>query len=83
MKKSEKSFVFILSAFFCYLFAVPEEVALQNGLNEYNGCIDSYSSNQDKATNFGNAKTLEVRCDGCGGDLPVAWTAIKFEMPSL
>lgn len=45
-------------------FCEPEEVTLQRGLNQYIGCMDSYLSCNNPTTNYGNSKTLKIRCDG-------------------
>lgn len=55
----------ILSSFFFLASAEPEDIVLQNGFNQYNGCFDSYTYNDNDSANYGDLKTLEIRFDGC------------------
>ena len=57
--------ILILSSLFLFASAEPEEIVLQNGLNQYNGCIDSYTFNDNDSANYADSKTLEIRFDGC------------------
>lgn len=42
-----------------------ETITIQNGVNGYKGCEDSYTFNNEPSTNFGNADSLFVRYGGC------------------
>ncbi len=65
MKVIKLSIISILSVYLIALFAETDSVVLQNGLNEYNGCIDAwlhdgyYSSSNDNM-NHGDDDELIV-----------------------
>lgn len=65
MKLIKHFFIILLSSLLFNALAVPEEIVLQNGLNQYNGCIDSYNYNENDSANYADSKTLEIRFDGC------------------
>ena len=62
MKGSKLLLVCCIAAFVAFAFAAEETVILQNGLNGYAGCTDSYGEmskgNNESSTNYGNAADL-------------------------
>ena len=54
-------FLFPIAVLIFSAFLFSEEIILQNGLNGYSGCEDSYITEDSKDSNFGdeNALTLE------------------------
>ena len=65
MKLLKQLFILLILSSIFTVFSEPEEIVLQNGLDQYNDCIDADYRNTNKNTNYANSTTLEVRCDGC------------------
>jgi hypothetical protein len=64
MNSIKQMIILTLSGILFTAFTEPEEITLQNGLGQYSGCSDTYLSCSNPNTNYGDSKTLKIRCDG-------------------
>ncbi len=56
--------IILASVFSTTIFGEPKEIILQNGLEGYTGCSDTYIQKSKASSNFVQSKTLEVLCEG-------------------
>lgn len=59
MSTKRISFFLILAVFVVYSSGV--EITLQNGVNNYNGCADTYLNEEETQNNFGMAQILNIQ----------------------
>ena len=64
MKLLKISYLLVLFAGLELSWAQPVDFVFQNGLNDYEGCEDSYVS-QDGISNNGNSETLVAKYEKC------------------
>ena len=64
MKFVKLSFLYpLLFLLYQFCWSGPITMILQNGLNNYSGCEDSWlwNSSQYSSTNFGNSQSIETK----------------------
>ena len=64
MKTARHMIFLMILGLIAAAFCEPEEITLQNGLNQYNGCEDAYFTCTSPSTNYGNEKVLKIKCEG-------------------
>ena len=57
----------VCSGFLFAAFAGEVTVTLQNGLNSYDGCEDSYIYSQSTSSNYGDETTMDLECRRVSG----------------
>ena len=55
----------ILSGFLFTAFATETTVTLQNGLDGYEGCTDSYCRSESASSNYGDAADVRTKYEVC------------------
>jgi hypothetical protein len=65
--KAKKKFLLLLMMLFSVpsLFAGTKDIVLQNGLNEYNGCEETYFTNTDPTGVYGEFTNMTLDYEKC------------------
>ncbi len=78
-KKQFKIVILFVVAYVSILMANDKKIVLQNGLDNYSGCKDSYIVNSMNGINFDDSNDVEFRYDPCWGNT-ISRVVINFDL---